>query len=278
MVRPVVVGVDGSEESLSAVAWAAREAVTRGTALRILHALEWRTSNQQFSAGVSAQQEWAQSRIEEARQELALARPRLRVDAEEVDELPAKALIDAAREAELLVLGSRGLGGFEGWLLGSVSLAAIAHAVVPVVLVRAGWEPSAAKGDGPTVVGVGQDGSHDPLLEFAFTTAAAGGAVLRVVHVRRPEAAIGGEGEGEPGEDFLAGLLTSWRERWPEVEVEEWLTAGPAAQHVVEAAKDAQLLVVGRRVHRPAFGAHIGPVTHAAVHHVGCPVAVVPHS
>ncbi|WP_229819889.1 universal stress protein [Streptomyces abikoensis] len=219
-------GVDGSDESLSAVTWAACEAVTRGTALRILHALEWRTSNQQFSAGAPAQQEWARSRIEEARQELAAARPGLRVDAEEVDELPAKALLDAAREAELLVLGSRGLGGFEGWLLGSVSLAVIAHAAVPVVLVRAGWEPPAAGADGPIVVGVGRDGSYDPLLEFAFPAAAAGGAVLRVV----------------------------------------------------EAGKDAQLLVVGRRMHRPAFGAHIGPVTHAAVHHTGCPVAVVPHS
>ncbi|MFF7728786.1 universal stress protein [Streptomyces sp. NPDC008001] len=271
-------GVDGSDESLSAVTWAAREAVTRGTALRILHALEWRTSNQQFSAGVSAQQEWARSRIEGALQGLTSARPGLRVDAEEVDELPAKALLDAAREAELLVLGSRGLGGFEGWLLGSVSLAVIAHAAVPVVLVRAGWEPPAAGADGPIVVGVGRDGSYDPLLEFVFPAAAAGGAVLRVVHVRRPEAAIGDENEGESDGSFLTGLLTSWRERWPDVEVEEWLTAGPAAQRVVEAGKDAQLLVVGRRMHRPAFGAHIGPVTHAAVHHTGCPVAVVPHS
>ncbi|MFI9201615.1 universal stress protein [Streptomyces sp. NPDC053048] len=278
MVRPVVAGVDGSEESLNAAAWAAREAVARGTSLRIMHALEWRTSNLQFSPGVSAQREWAQNRIEEARQELAETRPGLEVEVEEVDELPAKALLDAARKAELLVLGSRGLSMFEGWLLGSVSLAVIAHAAVPVVLVRTGWEPPVAGGGGTVVVGIEPDGSYDPLLGFAFAAAAARQAVLRVVHVRRPEATIGSSSEEEPSGRLFAVLLAPWRRRWPNVEVEEWLTDGPAAQHVVEAAKDAQLLVVGRRVHRPAFGARIGPVTHAAVHHAGCPVAVVPHS
>lgn len=275
MVRPVVVGVDGSEESLAAADWAAREAAARGAPLRLVHALEWRTSNLQFSPGVSAQREWAQSRVEEARQELAEVRPGLEVRVEEADELPAKVLLDAAGEAQLLVLGSRGLGGFEGRLLGSVSLAVIAHAAVPVALVRA----QDREDGGPVVVGVGQDGSCEPLLDFAFAAAAAREAVLRVVHVRRHEAAIGDEGEeGEAGDGFLAGLPAPWRQRWPGVEVEEWSTVGPAAQRLVEAAGDAQLLVVGRHVHRPALGAHIGPVTHAAVHHVRCPVAVVPHS
>ncbi|GAA3031044.1 hypothetical protein GCM10020000_04860 [Streptomyces olivoverticillatus] len=61
----------------------------------------------------------------------------------------------AARESQLLVLGSRGLGGFEGWLLGSVSLVVIAHATVPVVLVRAGAEPPVQGRGGPVVVGIG---------------------------------------------------------------------------------------------------------------------------
>ncbi|MEV4439543.1 universal stress protein, partial [Streptomyces sp. NPDC049577] len=171
--RPVVAGVDGSEESLAAADWAAREAETRGVPLRVVHALEWRTGNVQFSPGVSAQREWAQSRIEEVRQAMAEARPRLGLTVEEVDELPAKALLDAAREAELLVLGSRGFGGFEGWLLGSVSLAVLAHAAVPVVLVRAREQ----EGAGPVVVGIGRDGSPEPLLDFAFAAAAARGAV-----------------------------------------------------------------------------------------------------
>ncbi|ARZ66722.1 hypothetical protein SMD11_1058 [Streptomyces albireticuli] len=276
--RPVAVGVDGSEESLAAVAWAAREAVTRDAPLRVVHALEWRTSNLQFSPGVSAQREWAEGRIETVRQELAEAHPGLRVDVDGVSELPAKALIEAGRESQLLALGSRGLGGFEGWLLGSVSLAVVAHATVPVVLVRAGVEPPVRGGDGPVVVGVGRDGSYGPLVDFAFRAAAARQVVLRVVHARQQEATDGSEGEEKPGGGVLVGRLAPWRQQWPGVEVDKWLTTGPAAQRLVEAARDAELLVVGRRVHRPALGAHIGPVTHAAVHHVRCPVAVVPHS
>lgn len=278
MTRPVVVGVDGSQESLAAAVWAAHEAVMRGARLRIVHALEWRTSNLQFSPGLSAQREWAEGRIERALRELATTRPGLRVDVAEVSEPPAKALLEAARESELLALGSRGLGGFEGWLLGSVSLAVIAHATEPVVLVRTGAEPLVRGRGGPVVVGIGPDGSYGPLLDFAFQAAAAGQSVLRVVHVRQREGAVDVGGGEEPSGRLLVGLLAPRREQWPQVTVDEWLTAGPTAQRLVEAARDAGLLVVGRQAHRPALGVRIGPVAHAAVHHVRCPVAVVPRS
>lgn len=278
MARLVAVGVNGSEESLAAAAWAAHEAVMRGAPLHIVHALEWRTSNLQFSPGVSAQREWEEGRIERALQELAAAHPGLRVDLAEVSELPAKALLEAAGESQLLVLGSRGLGGFEGWLLGSVSLTVIAHATVPVALIRAGAEPPVRGRGGPVVVGIGRGGSYGPLLDFAFQAAAAGKSVLRVVHIRQREGAADAEIGEEPSGSVLVSLLAPWRQQWPGVAMDEWVTAGPAAQRLIEAARDAGLLVVGRRVHRPALGVRIGPVTHAAVHHVRCPVAVVPHS
>lgn len=264
MVRPVSVGFDGSAESLAAAAWAGREAVLRGTTLRIVHALEWRASNLQFSPGASAQREWVDSRLEMARAELDIAHPGLVVDVDRVPDPPAKVLVAAARESEVLVLGSRGLGVLQGFLLGSVSLPVIARASRPVVVVHGPEEPSgpAGAGGGPVVAGLGHDGPYGPLLDFAFAAAAGRGAVLHIVR-----AADGGS----------AAEVHLQRSRWPSVEVRERLPAGPVAQHLVEAAEDAVLLVVGRRAHRPGPGARIGPVTHAVLHHARCPVAVVPH-
>ncbi|MCC2274394.1 universal stress protein [Streptomyces sp. ET3-23] len=262
VVRPVSVGFDGSAESLAAAAWAGREAVLRGTSLHIVHALEWRASNLQFSPGASAQREWAESRLDVAREELAVTRPELVVEVDQVSDPPVKALVDAARESEFLVLGSRGLGVLQGFLLGSVSLPVIARASRPVVVVHGPEEPSGPSGAGPVVVGLGHDGPYGPLLDFAFAAAAVRGADLHIVRA---------------GDTGAAAEALPDRSGWPSVEVHEWLPAGPAAQHLVEAAGEACLLVVGRRGHRPGPAVRIGPVAHAVLHHARCPVAVVPH-
>ncbi|MEV5508212.1 universal stress protein [Streptomyces orinoci] len=265
MVRPVSVGIDGSAESLAAAAWAGQEAARRGLPLHLVYALEWRTSNLQFSPGASAQREWVESRIEVAQEELSETHPELEVGVRRPAGPPAKALIDIAGESEELVLGSRGLGVLEGFLLGTVSLTVIAHASRPVVAVR-----EAGTGDGPVVVGLGHEGPYGPLLDFAFQAAAGRGTGVQAVGAEPTAPAAK---EREP----LARTLGPWRERWPQVEVEERLPTGPAVRQLVAEATDAALLVVGRRVRRPALGVRLGPVAHGVLHHAPCPVAVVPH-
>jgi nucleotide-binding universal stress UspA family protein len=71
--------------------------------------------------------------------------------------------------------------------------------------------------------------------------------------------------------------MRPWRAKFPGIEVTEQLVTGRAAHHLVDAAADADLLVVGRRIRRHAMSPHTGPVTHAVLHHAASPVAVVPH-
>ncbi len=76
---------------------------------------------------------------------------------------------------------------------------------------------------------------------------------------------------------FLTAVLKVWRDKYAEAEVAETVTEGRPQSVVVRASTGASLLVVGRRMTERPTGPRTGPVTHAAIHHVGCPVAIVPH-
>ncbi|MFE6052626.1 universal stress protein [Kitasatospora sp. NPDC056446] len=280
MTGPVVVGFDGSPESLAATEWAAREALRRALPLELLRAWPWPKrdvvgSDQTYHRALAG----LTGRADELR---ALA-PGVAVSASPVSGEPAEALEAAAQRAAVLVLGSRGLGTLRGFLVGSVSQEVLRRAGCPVVLVRAGREEP----DGPVTVGLDLARPADPVLAFAFEAAALRSAPLRVVHVWAPPAgsehmsygAIGGL-EREVSADERADLteaLESWRARHPGVDVTADLVRGKAAVELVDAASTARLLVVGRRRHRAPLRHHLGPVAHAAIHHAHCPVAVVPY-
>ncbi|WKX16021.1 universal stress protein [Streptomyces sp. NL15-2K] len=108
-------------------------------------------------------------------------------------------------------------------------------------------------------------------------------APLRVVHAWRlpyvPSAleAKARKDVGGAAERALAAVLAPWREKYPAVEILELVEEGRPAQRLLDATRDAGLLAVGRRIRPSRLGTHTGPVTHAVMHHVRCPVAVVPH-
>ncbi len=79
------------------------------------------------------------------------------------------------------------------------------------------------------------------------------------------------------GRNLLGAVLRVWREKYSEVEVVETLAEGRAQSVLVRAATGAGLLVVGHHLAERPIGPRTGAVTHAVIHHVGCPVAVVPH-
>ncbi|MFB7456297.1 universal stress protein [Streptomyces sp. NPDC056188] len=289
MTRPITAGVDGSEESLAALAWAAREAERRGLPLRVVRA--WRHEvHDAFDVGDrDTQQAWVRESVAEAARTVTERHPGLDVTADAVEGDPVPALLGAAAESETLVLGSRGRGVLVGFLVGSVGQQVIAGTERPVLLVRAGDRP-AAEAAGREVV-VGQQGAPEDsaaALEFAFTTAAARGAGVRAVRAWTlpPVFAyspgslrlLDEAGGLEPYErKALGAALQPWRERFPDVPVVEHVEMGSAGQVLLAAAENAQLLVVGRRARRTAVGARIGSVASGMLHHAGCPVAVVPH-
>lgn len=215
------------------------------------------------------------------------------MSAEQIAGRPVPALIAAAREAEVLVLGSRGLGKVTGALLGSVALAVVARAERPVVLVRAvedtgqehrpeGFEES----DGTTtpyrdvVLGLDLRAPDSHVLEFAFDAASRRATRLRVIHgwgaETSPSAPAGDAGLAQDGQT-PDGVLRPWQDKFPGVEVTEEAVVGDAGAHLVDAARDASLIVVGRRNRAGSLGSHIGPVAHTVLQHAVAPVAVVPH-
>jgi nucleotide-binding universal stress UspA family protein len=293
------VGVDGSDESLSAADWAAREALRRSLPVRLVHGWEWQPSAEPSLPPGDPQHHWAQRVLSGAAETLMARYPGLEVSTEASDETAVPALLEACGEAELLVLGSRGLAGLAGFLIGSVGLSVIARTGLPVVMVRAeatedkehlpdtAGRPSTATGFRDVVLGLDVDHPCEPVIRFAFEAAVLRRAPLRVVHtwnfpaayrymagVMTPEIMAELETRAKWG---VTAALTPWRERFPDVKVEEQVELGPAPEHLVRTAADACLLVVGRRTRRPSVGTRIGPVAHAALHHAGCPVAVVPH-
>jgi len=291
MTRPITAGVDGTEESLAALAWAAREAVRRRLALRVVHA--WRYQTHEAIEAIEAtdpevQVGWAREAVGEAARTVTERYPELEVSTDVPAGDSVDSLVAAAAEAEMLVLGSRGHSRVVGFLVGSVGQQVIVEAARPVVLVRAGDEPASEAAGGEIVVGQqGEPEDGAEALRFAFETAAARGATVRAVRAwtlpplfaYSPGSLklLDEAGGMEPYEKkALTAALQPWRERFPDVAVTEHVEMGSAGQVLLSTATGAQLMVVGRRAHRTAVGGRIGSVAHGVLHHAGCPVAVVP--
>ncbi|GAA2472458.1 universal stress protein [Streptomyces longisporus] len=290
MTRPITAGVDGTEESIAALHWAAREAVRRGLALRVVQAWRFQPYESIDAADPGTQAGWVKDALAEVVRSVTARHPDLDVTTDVVAGETVDTLLAAAAESEMLVLGSRGHGPVVGFLLGSVGQQVIAEATRPVVLVRAGDQPTAEAAGREVVVGQqGQPDDSADALRFAFETAAARGATVRAVRAWTlpPVFAyslgsmhlLDEAGGLEPFEaKALAAALQPWRERFPDVHVIEHLEIGSAGQVLLSVAGRAQLMVVGRRAHRTAVGARIGSVAHGVLHHADCPVAVVPHA
>lgn len=138
----VVVGIDGSESSQRALKWAANEAQEHGAELVVLTTFIVPAAPMTvgyLAMPAQSEQEWQADAKKKARQlvdDTLGAEPTVTVRVDAVEGLPAKMLIDASHDADLIVVGTRGHGGFAGMLLGSVSQHLTAHAACTVAVVR----------------------------------------------------------------------------------------------------------------------------------------------
>jgi nucleotide-binding universal stress UspA family protein len=287
--RSVLVGVDGSEESLRAVEWAARQAKRHGSPLRIVSvpAMPPRMRAQvnpvtvaNALRGMSAQAlAAALIRAEEVA-------PGLPVDTGLLSGPPAVALSAAGAGASMLVVGARGIGGFAAMILGSVSRYVAAHAACPVIVVR--QETSAVHRE--IVVGVRETQDSTAALAFAFEEAALRDADLVAVHALswfpselHVPGAVGGTRQAAAHEEVsaeaasqLAGMLAGWRDKYPAVRVRHDVVRGHAARVLASYSARADLVVLGRHGGPAPGSAGIGSVQHAVLNHAHGPVAIVP--
>lgn len=299
MSRTVIAGLDGSQESLAAADWAAHEAKLRGVPLKLVNVWESVPLVQAPFLSAENEQHWAEQLPRAAGEELRKAHPELEITVEQLTGRAADVLPELSKDAELLVLGSSGLGSFTGFLVGSVGQAVVSRAEGPVVLVRAvpaedrpdQESPGVAtvQGDakGPVVLGLDANEPDDALIKFAFDAAQRRAVPLRVVHSWTlppyfayglpPDPQLNAE-LGRIAAETLTEVLDSWRPQYPSVEVIEQVEPGKAVEQLVTASGGASLLVVGRRMRRAPFGGRIGSVAHAVLHHAVAPVAVIPHA
>ncbi|MFF3554112.1 universal stress protein [Streptomyces tsukubensis] len=293
MPRTVTVGLDGSRESLAAAQWAAGEASLRRLPLRLVNVWEPVPLGQAPLMGEETQRHWSERVPRDAAEELSRSHPDLEIGMEQLTGRPGEVLPQVAEDADLLVLGSRGLSGLGGFLVGSVGLAVVARAELPVVLVR-GPEPGEGAGQRetdrtryrPVVLGLDANAPDDKLIAFAFDEALRRDTRLIAVHAWNlpPYYSYGLPSGVSPGAELgaseaaaLTQALLPWRQKYPALEVVEESVHGRAVNQLVDAARDASLLVVGRRIRRSSLGGRIGSVTHAVLHHSTAPVAVIPH-
>jgi nucleotide-binding universal stress UspA family protein len=287
---PIVVGYDGSQESQAAADWAVCEAERRRAPVELLYAGDPPASRS------DSDEQRRLSHLTAAREaELRALRPDIEVTTVHVPRAPVAALESAAGRAEMLVLGSRGLGALHGFVVGSVSQEVLVRGACPMVLVRA-VEPQAAGVGAAGALGCGTSGRDvvvgldmrhpvEAVLGFAFQAADLRAAPLHVMHAwglppggeYMAYGTFGAFDEDEATKEGqrLEATLVPWRRRYPQVRLRTTLARGNASVRLVDAGADAQLLVVGRHHRRLPMG-RLGPVTSAAIHHIGCPVAVVP--
>ncbi|MFE1427889.1 universal stress protein [Streptomyces sp. PDY-4] len=268
---PLVVGVDGSEPSLDAVDWAARDAALHTRPLHLVHA-----------AGPGAD---PSGPVTAASERAANVSPGLRLSNEVPREDAVSALIGKGRQAFALVVGATGRGELTGLLLGSVGLAVAARADCPVVVVRGSQEHRSGRFR-RIVVGVEDGTESDRAVEYAFREAHVRRCELVAVHAWNaplgalPEPPPGSwyalEAHRRPPAQVLDDALRGPAKRYPDVVVSPRTVEGPARSALLGAAAEADLLVVGAGARQGRPGLQLGVINHVLLHHAQCPVMVVP--
>jgi len=192
-------------------------------------------------------------------------------------------LIGMSATAGLVVLGSRGLGGFSGLVIGSIAVAVATHGQCPVVVVR-GTEPrTTLRQEGPVVVGADGSPTSQAGIRFSFEAASLRDAPLVAVHawsdVPLPpsrELASSWDPVRQQELEVLDQRLAESRALYPAVRVERVVVRDNPAHVLLDRAEDAQLVVVGSRGRGGFRGLLLGSTSQALIYHAACPVAVVP--
>jgi len=285
----IVVGYDGSAAAGAAVDWAAAEAARRDVPLTLVHAVHLPEvlAGQAAAWSVLAERAVDQAKIvtDVGIQRAAQGGVRC-VLSETTATTPPKALVDASRDASLVVVGSRGRGTVAGEMLGSVGVTVAAHAASPVVVVRgdAGDPPGLRR---PVVVGVDGSPESEIALRYAADIAAVHGAGLTVMVAWQPVGSrrlaplaelegLESARQARRGARLLAAASADLaRSLYPDLKVRESAVEGAAPEVLRAAAEGAGLVVVGSRGRGGFKGLLLGSVSHAVMHTAPCPVAVV---
>ncbi len=278
----VVVGIDGSDHARSAVKWAADEAKLRGSVLRVVYAGTGRPRGVPGWYPEGGHDELPfEAAVEDAVGLVATRHPSVVVRGECVERAGAPGLIEASRGADLLVVGARGVGGFTGLLLGSVSHQCVEHGMCPVVVVHSDEDdPAPLRAGGRIVVGIdGSPGSFEA-LRWGLAEAQTRRARVDAIHGwHEPTASSVVTGPPDPYDEAAhvvadeAGNVAKAFD--PTVPFEAVASQGSPVSVLLEASRGADLLVVGARGGGGWRALLLGSVARQCADHAPCPVVVV---
>ena len=278
----VVVAIDDEDPDLLLLDWAATAAAFRGTRLVICHVCEWLLGDlapqRMDEHGDLALRSGPELVVGTALDAVRAAHPGLEVSGAIGTGSPQRGLLAVAKEAAMIVVGARGIGGFAGLLMGSVSGQLAEHAACPVAVVRP------VHGSAVDVV-VGIDGSPESgrALQLGLAEARRTGGTLIALHAYRyvpvaaayaPNPGIDQFSQRELAEENLDRALGDVEERNPDVKIERRIEHGSSAAVLVAAADGAAALVVGARGLGGFAGLILGSVSQQVLRHAHCPVLV----
>lgn len=278
----IVVGVDGSASALQAVRWAAAEAVRHKVGLRLVHVCRMPSelnAGGELDAVRDLLRDQGRNWLAEARQVAVEAGSPPVTVLESAFVVPA--LVEESLTASLLVLGTRGLGGFTGLLIGSTATTLAGRVHCPMIVVR-GDTPVG----GPVVVGVDGLPDAEAAVAFAFSEASKHGTDLVAVHAWHdslPDTVLLGHPappDFEPAQqrayETLGERLAGWQEKYPDVHVTREVVRDHPSRALLRHADSARLVVVGTRGRGGFKGLILGSTSQHLLHHAPCPVAIVP--
>lgn len=280
---PIVVAVDGSERNRSAVVRAAEEAARQACEVVLVTALpDHVVSRPHYSAHTQGQE--VLDMLADVRAEMRHLVDERAVASRALAGTPVEVLLDQASGARLVVVGKRGLGGFARLLVGSTSIALAGRSPVPVAIVPDGWDPAERSGM-PVVLGVDSFRADHQASRLAFRHAERLGVPLVAVHGWETPAVFSWDADvisgavrehDREGERRFDEFLATWTRRFPDVVVRPMRRHVHPATAILEAAEEAQLVVLGR--HQPGVlgGFAYGSVARAVLHYADTPVLVVP--
>jgi nucleotide-binding universal stress UspA family protein len=284
----IVVGIDGSADSEAALRWAVGDAMLRHqqlTLVLVVSPLITGYSGIGMSTPVMPRDltEWQEVRARRALDEAAQTARSIAGDSklQMHTEIPFGAvvptLVELSTRADMMVLGTRGMGAFDRLLLGSVSTALVHHAHCPVALINA--QAPSLPAHAPILLGVDGSPGSIPAVELAFQEAAARDVELIALHAcgdaEIPEITpVPWWAASTDAEHRLVELLTPYQEQYPEVAVRYCIVRDHPARHLVTQSESAQLVVVGSRGRGGLAGMLLGSVSSAVVHAATTPVIV----
>jgi nucleotide-binding universal stress UspA family protein len=293
----IVVGVDGSPSSKSAVQWAAHEARMRNLPLALVHVVvtpawgptPWLLSDTPLP--VPAEED---SALEEAGQKILGEAIKiaehstqdgvlLEIKSELYFSVPVSTLVNLSKQAQMVVVGCRGQNTLSRVLLGSVSNGLLHHTHCPVAVIHDSISSAPTRSNLPVLVGVDGSAASELATEIAFDEASRRGVDLVALHAYRdadlPKVLNVQWSDDHPiPPQALADRLTRWLERYPDVTIHPRIVCDNPARHLLEESESAQLVVVGSRGRGGFAGMLLGSVSTAVAHAANVPVIVARQS